>query len=79
MDLLGQVGGMPRDCGQRGGACEYGDRAQGEQGAELVAAALAAAGIRQSVQDVGQAVRRTRRAPTTPPRRLSGAGSRATA
>jgi hypothetical protein len=45
---------MPRDRDQCGGADEHGDRAQGEQGAEPVTAALTVAGIRQNIQDVGQ-------------------------
>ncbi|WWR51436.1 hypothetical protein V1460_17025 [Streptomyces sp. SCSIO 30461] len=53
-DLVGQVGGMPRDGGEGGGAGEYGDRAQREDRAALATAALSTARIRQHVEDVGE-------------------------
>ena len=45
---------MPCDGGAGGGAGEYGDRAQREERAEPVTAALPTARIRQHVEDVGK-------------------------
>ncbi len=53
-DLAGQVGGMPCDGGEGGGAGEYGDRAQCQDRAEPVTAALSTARIGQHVEDVGK-------------------------
>ncbi|WUL37202.1 hypothetical protein OHB20_47455 [Streptomyces canus] len=53
-DLVGQVGGMPCDGGEGGGAGEYGDRAQCQDQAEPVTAALSTARIGEHVEDVGK-------------------------
>ncbi|MEV4335162.1 hypothetical protein AB0K02_32460 [Streptomyces sp. NPDC049597] len=53
-DLAGQVGAMPCDGGEGSGAGEHGDRAQSEDRAEPVTAALPTARIGQCVEDVGK-------------------------